>query len=238
MKRAVNIIITVIGWLMAVLCALGTFGGIATIVQTSSPDTDDVLLTIALIVGMVLGILIILRNKIFQHVGKTPAQVDGEPQTQPAAQAQPAQFSGNGTEMAATKAYSIAISVLMLATVFLVFVGRSEISAGGLTVSYKYIDALLPAARSSFRWTTTVYMWVLLLCGVLACVFSWMKPKWAAVLTLAFCLCPTIWHIAASAINHYSIFDMAGIWEWLMFLLPLVATVFSVLLLLARNKQA
>ena len=122
------------------------------------------------------------------------------------------------------KKYRVMITLLMLASAALVFVGKSIIYGPGFTISYNYIDALLPSADSSWRWTARVFVWILLVSGVLASVVVWLKPRWAPVLTLVLCLCPVIWHIVASIINHYGVFDLSGIWEVLMLLLPLVYT--------------
>lgn len=131
----------------------------------------------------------------------------------------------------------VIITLLMLASAALVFVGKSIIYGPGFSISYSYIGALFPDADTSFRWTTTVYCWLLLVCGVLASIFAWLKPKWAAVLTLILCLCPVIWHVIASIINHYGVFDLSGIWDWLMLLLPLIAALFSIALIRGNGEQ-
>ena len=135
------------------------------------------------------------------------------------------------------KKYSVLITLLMLISAALVFVGKSIVYGPGFTISYNYIGALIPSADTAFRWTTTVAMWILLVSGVLASILCWIKSKGTAVLTLILCLCPVIWHVIASAINHYNVFDLSGIWDWLMLLLPFFAALLSIGLIRAVDEE-
>ena len=136
------------------------------------------------------------------------------------------------------KKYSIAITLLTLAAVVVVFVGKTYLNLYGILLTNDFITALFPNGETSWRWTFVVFLWLSLGCGVLASVFAWIKAKWASVLTLILCLCPIVWHVISSIINHYSVFDLSGIWEVLLLLLPLIAAVFSILLIKARGEEA
>lgn len=136
------------------------------------------------------------------------------------------------------KKHSIAITLLMLTCVVIVFVGKTYLGFSGIVLTSDFITALFPNGETGWRWTFVTFLWLSLGCGVLASIFAWLKPKWASVLTLILCLCPVAWHVISSIINHYSVFDLSGIWEVLLVVLPLIASVFSILLIKARGEEA
>ena len=140
--------------------------------------------------------------------------------------------------MQKTTKLKIWITILMLAAAACTLVGKSIMSfSGGISLSYNYIDALFPNAKTSFRSTTTVYAWLLLAGGVLACVFVWLRGAWTAIVACVLCAGSLVWHIVTSIINGYSVFEINGIWEFFMLALPLIGAILCVLLFRAAREE-
>ncbi len=76
MKKAIGIILSVIGWITAVLCFLGLLGGIGTLVQSkgSPHDPEVVGLIWLLLLGTAAGILFIVLGKLVRTYRKQEAQ--------------------------------------------------------------------------------------------------------------------------------------------------------------------
>ena len=65
MKKAGGILLTVLGWLMAVPCFFGMLGGIGTLVNAGK-DPETVKLTLLLAFGMLTGLFLITRRRLFR----------------------------------------------------------------------------------------------------------------------------------------------------------------------------
>ena len=76
MKKAVGIILTVVGWIAAVLCFLGMIGGIGTVIQNrgSASDSEVVGLIWLLVLGTAAGVLFIVLGKKIRTAQKHEAQ--------------------------------------------------------------------------------------------------------------------------------------------------------------------
>ena len=76
MKKAIGIILSIIGWIAAVLCFLGLLGGIGTLVQRkgASSDSETVGLVWLLALGTAAGVLFIVLGKKIRTAQKQDAQ--------------------------------------------------------------------------------------------------------------------------------------------------------------------
>ena len=76
MKKAIGIILSIIGWIAAVLCFLGLLGGIGTLVQRkgASSDSETVGLIWLLALGTAAGVLFIVLGKKIRTAQKQDAQ--------------------------------------------------------------------------------------------------------------------------------------------------------------------
>lgn len=132
----------------------------------------------------------------------------------------------------------IAITALMLAAAACVLVGKSILYGPGFSLSYPYIDALFPGPDTSFMPTTTVYVWLLLASGVAASALSWVPAAWAALAACCVCASSLVYHGVRSIQNGYSVFQIDGVWEFLMLALPLAAAILCIALFRAKRAEA
>ena len=110
-------------------------------------------------------------------------------------------------------------------------------SFSGITLSFPYIEALFPIEGTSFRNTTVVYVWLVLVGGVVASALVWLRGTRAALVAGAVCLSSILCHVVASIINEYSVFAIDGIWAFLMLALPLASTVLCIVLYRAVKDE-
>ena len=134
--------------------------------------------------------------------------------------------------------FRIAITALMLAAAACVLVGKSILYGPGFSLSYSYIDALFPGQGTSFKPTTTVYVWLLLTSGVATVVLAWGQAAWAAPAACCVCASSLVYHVVRSVQNGYSVFQIDGMWEFFMLALPLAAAIFCVALFRAKRAES
>lgn len=79
--------------------------------------------------------------------------------------------------MNTSKKLRITITLLSLAAVLCVLLGKSIIYVPGFTLSYSFIDALFPPADTSFLPSTTIYVWILVIGSLITCVLVWLRRK-------------------------------------------------------------
>ncbi|MDI9521023.1 MAG: hypothetical protein QM308_07740 [Bacillota bacterium] len=132
--------------------------------------------------------------------------------------------------MNTSKKLRITITLLSLAAVLCVLLGKSIIYVPGFTLSYSFIDALFPPADTSFLPSTTIYVWILVIGSLITCVLVWLRHAWAALAGCAASLSSLVYHVIRSIQNGYSVFQIDGIWEFFMLALPLVSAVLCIVL--------
>ena len=132
--------------------------------------------------------------------------------------------------MNTSKKLRITITLLSLAAVLCVLLGKSIIYVPGFTLSYSFIDALFPPADTSFLPSTTIYVWILVIGSLITCVLIWLRHAWAALAGCAASLSSLVYHVIRSIQNGYSVFQIDGIWEFFMLALPLVSVVLCIAL--------
>lgn len=131
----------------------------------------------------------------------------------------------------------ISITLLMLAAAACVLVGKSVVHGPGFTLSYNYIDSLFPAADSAWKRTAVSYSWSLLTSGIIASVLVWVRKTWMVPITAFVCLSSTINHVIRCALEHYSVFQIDGVWEFFMLVLPLASMALCLWLLCEMRKE-
>ena len=131
----------------------------------------------------------------------------------------------------------IAITLVMLTAMVCVLVGINELNVGFGLITHKYIDALFPTADTSFRPTTTIYLWVLLASGALAILLAWVRKPVTALAAVLACLASPIYHVVRSIQNEYSPFMLDGMWDVLMILLPLAGAALCAILYVRLKRE-
>ena len=136
--------------------------------------------------------------------------------------------------MKKTNQIRLCITVLMLAAVAFVFLGKSVLNTGlGIVIEYKYINAFLQnEAGSAFRSETVLWVRVLAVTGIAAALLIWIRKKWASVITLILCLSSVIIRIFGNIKNGYGIFPVDDPAAMAMTALPFIAAGMCLYLLL------
>ncbi|MEA5015061.1 MAG: hypothetical protein VB099_10920 [Candidatus Limiplasma sp.] len=132
----------------------------------------------------------------------------------------------------------VAITALMLASAACVLLGKSILYGPGFSLSYPYIDALFPGQGTSFKPTTTVYVWLLLVSGVAASALAWVPAVWAAPTACCVCASSLVYHVVRSVQNGYSVLQIDGMWEFFMLALPLAAVILCVALFQVKRAES
>lgn len=139
--------------------------------------------------------------------------------------------------MKSTTKLRITVTLLLLASIVCVLTGKSIVYAPGFTLSSDYIDALFPAADSSFRLNFTIYLWFLMAGGVIAAAIVWIPKAWAALAACGVCLVSPVYHVIRSIQNDYGVLQFDGMCDFFLLALPLTAVIFCLVLFRAQRME-
>ena len=134
----------------------------------------------------------------------------------------------------------MAITIMMLGTVICILIGRDissfNIGRGIITSSYRYLETLIPAADSTVRAWVPIYLWLVLICGILAAILIWVRTNWIPIVCLVVCLVPVIYYIVQTVSLGFSPLEIHGIWDLCMKVLPLISAILCGVLLFRRKE--
>ncbi|WP_350455091.1 hypothetical protein [Slackia heliotrinireducens] len=134
--KAVHIIMKVVGALVAVICLLGFFGGVGTMVQGDT-DFDVVMLTAMLFVGVVCGVVLFLHERI----GNAVASKGASNATPNAARAQKQSKYPSG--MLFFSLYGLVLGVVLFSTLAILAVVNPDAIAAPIAVLVMMAIAVL-----------------------------------------------------------------------------------------------
>lgn len=140
--------------------------------------------------------------------------------------------------MKKTTVFKALITALLLAAIACILFGKNVIYGPGFSVSYNYIDALIRKADTAFRMTTTVYVWILMICSIVSIVLAWLKPSKMPMIAGIVCLIPSISNMIIDIANKYNPFSFDCACDFFMFILPVAAAVLCFILSNISKKEA
>jgi hypothetical protein len=142
-----------------------------------------------------------------------------------------------GFLMKKTIIFKALITALLLAAIACILFGKNVLYGPGFTISNNYIDALIRKADTSFRMTTTVYVWILMICSIASIVLVWLKSCKMSMIAGIVCLIPSISNMVIDIANKYSPFSFDCPCDFFMFILPVAAAVLCFILFNISKKE-